>query len=160
MTRTAYAALTMTPGEWRLRLAQLCQESANAACGQEDAYLRLGHGLLASLPAASHPLSAHLPPLARFEALLAAGAHDSAAMALVPEGGSYMVSRACEGGSMATVMLPGMDEEVTIQAHSPALALISALAAALASRASAWPAMGTNDVTGEMWARPEGVMLH
>jgi hypothetical protein len=185
MPRMQRATLTMTPGEWRLRLAQLCQDSAMAEQGQEDTMLRLGHGLLASQPDPASTLADHLPPLARFEALLAAGAHDSAALALVPEGGSYIMSRAGEGMCMASVMLPGMAEEVTSEADSPALALVSALAAALACGGHAdelaprpdaavderpigpWsgmvtPAMrhGESLCEGDGWQRPQGAMLH
>jgi hypothetical protein len=174
MTRKA----TMTASEWRLRLAQLCQDSALAEPGEEDAMLRLGHTLLVNLPDPHSALGDHLPPAARFEALLAAGAHDSAAFALVPEAASYIISRAGEGGCIASVMLPGMEEEMTSEGESPALALVSALAAALAScgldhavpgpdRAEWVPMVvappvrcgaGIGDAEG--WQRPRGSLLH
>jgi hypothetical protein len=166
------ASLTMTASEWRLRLAQLCQASALADMDEQDAMLRQGHALLAGLPDPHSTLADHLPPLARFEALLAAGAHDSAALALVPEAASYMLSRGGEGGAMASVLLPGMEEEMTSEAESPALALVSALAAALASTGlvigdlGAWTPMGAStrcgDVAGDVeeWQRPQGAVLH
>lgn len=179
----AQTTLSMTASEWRLRLAQLCQDSALAEAGEEDAMLRLGHALLANLPDPHCALGDHLPPAARFEALLAAGAHDSAAFALVPEAGSYIVSRAGEGGCMASVMLPGMEEERTSQGESLALALVSALAAALAScrldrtgmnpagagaEHADWTAMvpvvparcGQSLAEVEGWKRPQGGLLH
>jgi hypothetical protein len=153
MTRST----TLTASEWRLALARLCQDSALAEPGEERALLRLGHALLSNLPDPRSPLGDHLPPAARFEALLAAGAHDSAALALVPETGSYIVSRGSEGGSIASVMLPGMAEEVTSQAESSALALISALAAALASCGAP---EGTQEDEDELWIWPAGALLH
>lgn len=177
MTDVHSATLTMTVGEWRVRLAELCQASALAEPGEEDAMLRLGHDLLANQPDPHSRLADHLPPAARFEALLAAGAHDSAAVALMPETGSYIVSRAGEGGCMASVMLPGMEEEVTSEADSSALALMSALAAALAAvgtqaaqDVAPWTSMMAygdgpsrcGDVACDVddWNRPQGAALH
>lgn len=164
--------LTMTTSEWRLALAQLCQASALAESGEEDVLLRQGHALLASLPDQRSTLADHLPPMARFEALLVAGAYDSAALSLMPEAGSYMLSRGGEGGAMASVLLPGMEEEMTSEAESPALALMSALAAALASAGLAvgdlggWTPVGASTRCGERsgeveeWQRPLGSVLH
>lgn len=166
------SGLSMTTSEWRLRLAELCQASALAECGEEDGLLRQGHALLANLPDQRSTLADHLPPMARFEALLAAGAYDSAALALMPEAGSYMLSRGGEGGAMASVLLPGMEEEMTSEAESPALALMSALAAALASTGltvgdlGGWTPMGASTRCGERigeveeWQRPQGSVLH
>ena len=156
MNATPMAPLTKTASQWRIALAQLCQDSALAQPGEESAMLRLGHALLSNLPDPRSSLGDHLPPAARFEALLAAGAHDSAALALVPEMGSYIVSRAGEGGCMASVLLPGMEEEMTSEGESPALALVSALAAALASCGDEAPAIGEP----ADWQRPQGAMLH
>jgi hypothetical protein len=164
------SGLTMTTSEWRLALAQLCQASALAECGEEDVLLRQGHALLASLPDQRSTLADHLPPMARFEALLAAGAYDSAALADA-RSGSYMLSRGGEGGAMASVLLPGMEEEMTSEAESPALALMSALAAALASAGLTvaiwaagrrWAHRRCGERTGEVeeWQRPQGSVLH
>ena len=172
MTASQPSSPAMTASQWRMALAQLCQDSAEAEPGQEEAMLRLVHALLANLPDASSALGDHLPPAARFEALLAAGAYDSAAFALVPELGSFIVSRAGEGGAMASVMLPGMEEEMTSEAETPALAMISALAAALASCGDAAHKAPAAQTASDMadwdraswdsadWQRPQGALVH
>jgi hypothetical protein len=129
--------LAMTTGEWRLRLTELCCDCAGALHGEEAEQLGLAHDLLAlAAQAPVHSLGElldHLPPRARFEALLGSGAFDSAALMLVPESASYILSRSGDGACLASVLLPQMDEEMTSEADSPAMALVSALLACLAS---------------------------
>ncbi len=127
--------LAMTAGEWRLRLAELCRDCAMADAGDEAQQLRLAHWLLALAPDNQEEdwsaLVNHLPPRATFEGLLRLGAYDSAAMSLVPEMGGYILSRSGGGACLASVVLPGMDEEITAEAESSALALLSAMVACL-----------------------------
>ncbi|MBU3991608.1 MAG: hypothetical protein KKA12_03510, partial [Alphaproteobacteria bacterium] len=72
------------------------------------------------------------PARARVEALLAAGAPESAALALIGGSAGYMLSRGGDGQHLASVVLPGRGEEVTAGGDTLALALIGALALALA----------------------------
>jgi hypothetical protein len=63
--------------------------------------------------------------------LLPAGAVESAALALVPEEAGYMLSRGNGGWHLASFVLPGLDEEITAEGPTMALALIGAMAGAL-----------------------------
>jgi hypothetical protein len=129
--------LAMTAGEWRLRLAELCCDCTEALASEGMEQLSKAHDLLALAPDAPgmETLLDHLPPRARLDALLDVGAFDTAAAALMPESASYILSRSTDGECLASVLLPGMDEEMTSQAQSPAMAMISALSACLASAA-------------------------
>ncbi|NBC37535.1 hypothetical protein GTZ99_13350 [Novosphingobium sp. FSY-8] len=132
-TSITHTEIAMTPAEWRLRMAELCRDCAGAEPAEEAAMLELAHALLLAAPGGNSGLLDHLPPRAGYDRLIQVGAHDSAALSLMPELASYLISRAGDGGCLASVYLPGMDEELTSEADTPALALISALAAALAS---------------------------
>ncbi len=129
------APLPMTAGEWRLRLAELCRDCAVAEHEDEALYLGLAYDLLALAPDVPEleDLASHLPPRARIEALLEAGAHDTAAFAMMPERAGYILSRSAGGGTLATVLLDGMEDEMTSEGDSAAMALVSALAACLAA---------------------------
>jgi len=135
-TTPANQTLTMTPSEWRLRLAELSHECAGALCDEEGDLLHAAFDLLTLAPEAglNEEWAGHLPPRAQFEALLGLGAFDSAAIALVPEGASFIVSRAANGEALAS-LVAGMDEELTSEAETPALAMVSALAACLVEAA-------------------------
>jgi hypothetical protein len=166
----------ITRAEWRLRMAQLCAACADADAEDEGSMLDRAAALMALEPALATGHADHLPPRARMQALLQLGAHDSAAMALVPEGASWLISQSGDGGSIASVLLPGMAEELTAQAPSPALALVAALSAALASLegdaagefALRDGAMAEEDDVGAReagadwasWQRPAGAALH
>lgn len=154
-THTPTKALTMTIGEWRLRLAALCRDCVLAAAEEESDCLRLAHALLMQAPESGSwsgnsgeigsddqpdlsALLAHLPPMARMEALVGQGALDSVALALLPEEASYLMSRSSGGVWMASVCLPGLEEEMTSEGDSLAMALTSALLAALAQVSAAY----------------------
>ena len=72
-----------------------------------------------------------VPEPARIEALLAAGAGESAVLALFGGEAGYLLSRGAAGQHLASVILPGSAEEVTAGGDSLVLALIGALALAL-----------------------------
>lgn len=180
-THTPTKALAMTIGEWRLRLAELCRDCAMAESDQEGDCLMLAHALLFQAP--DHHgdpmagdldgLLGHLPPVARIEALVKQGALDSAALALLPEDASYLMSRSADGVWLASVYLPGMEEELSSQAESLAMALTSALLAAMV-QASHGPCLhtiaGADALEREGWAtggegeavwqRPAGTLLN
>lgn len=134
-TILANPTLPMTAGEWRLRLVELCRDCAIAEAEDEAAYLGAAHDLLALAPDVPEleDVICDLMPRARLDALLAAGAHDAAAFALMPDSASYILSRSGAGGTLASVLLTGMDEDMTSQGESVAMALVSALAACLAA---------------------------
>ena len=130
---TDISPIAMLAGEWRLRLTELCRDCALADSGEQADMLRLARSLLSIAPEdASGIKPAHLPSLKAFERLLDVGAWESAALDLMPEEASFMLSRAGEGHCMASITLPGLDEEVTSEADTVAMALVSALAAGLA----------------------------
>jgi len=166
MTASLLTRMPITVREWRMRLTDLCHRSAMAEAQDEGAMLRMGYHLLSRLPDNDSLLADHLPPQARFDTWLAAGTHDSAALALIPETGSFLLSRNGDGTCLASVMLPGLDEEMTSEGTTPALALVSALAAALATvdvqgQAADAEAAHTPDVAREeLWRAPSGIALH
>lgn len=142
-THTSTKVLTMTIGEWRLRLAELCRDCVQAEAEEEGDLLRLAYALMAQAPEGAAggdqldmpALLTHLPPMARIEALVEQGALDSVALALLPEEASYLMSRSAGGVWLASVFLPGLEEEITSEGDSLAMALTSALLAALAHAA-------------------------
>jgi hypothetical protein len=71
-----------------------------------------------------------------FQQLLEAGAYESAAVALVGSDACYMVSRGVDGSSLASVILPGMETEVSARGASFELALIGAYLGAIFSLCS------------------------
>lgn len=113
-TRKAATAL------WRRQVRDLLHDSA--ASGAAEQTLRL---LEASYLLIGDEGSA------RIEAMLRAGAFESAALAILDEGSGYMLSRGASGAALASVILSGRDAEVTAEAETPALALIVAHLSAL-----------------------------
>jgi len=87
--------------------------------------------LLMLAPEPASPLSVDLPTVTGLEAMLACGAQESAALALLPKGASYLLSRGEDDTCLASVILPLTGEEVTAEGDSPALALTAALLASL-----------------------------
>ncbi|WP_206238290.1 hypothetical protein [Novosphingobium terrae] len=186
MTASLLTRMPITIREWRMRLTDLCRMSALAPMQDEDAMLRTAYRLLACLPETDSLLGDHLPPQAQFDTLLAAGAHDTAALTLIPESGSFLLSRNGDGTCLASVLLPGLEEEMTSEGTTPALALVSALAAALASLTPEVelrsdvpmmlreiPALGEETLKGDaaltatpdplrddLYRRPAGIALH
>lgn len=144
-TLLANPTLPMTAGEWRLRLAELSRDCAVAQPEDEAARLGTAHDLLMLAPDVPEleDITCDLLPRARLDGLLAAGAHDTAALALMPESASYILSRSRAGGALASVLLTGMEDDLTSQGESVAMALISALAACLAALADGFAAHQT-----------------
>jgi hypothetical protein len=126
--------LPMNASEWRLRLAELCRDCAGAEASEEAEHLRRALRLMAMAP--DDEMGAmvdHLPPQAALEALLGLGAFESAAMALLPEHTTYLLSRSATGDYLASVLLAQVDEEMTSQGATMALAMVSALLASLST---------------------------
>jgi hypothetical protein len=102
-------------------------------------------------------------PRARLEALLGEGAHDSAVLALLPEEAAYIISRSGGGKAIASVLLPLMEEEISAEADSAAMALLSALCACLQWACGVFEPgqpLENHRADQPVWQVPPGVMLH
>ncbi|MDE2597268.1 MAG: hypothetical protein KGL44_10365 [Sphingomonadales bacterium] len=120
-------------GAWIARLDALARDCADAERTEQPRLLREARDVLRLAP---HQVSTPFGLIAdphRFEALIAAQAFESAALALLGGEAGYMISRGGGQTHLASVILPGMTEDVTAEAASAALALLSAQAAALAA---------------------------
>jgi hypothetical protein len=85
--------------------------------------------------AAPAPLTSWLGPVVDVEAMemmLAAGAAESAALALIPPQAGYMLSRGPNGVHLASVFMPGAgQEEYCAEGDTAALALLAAFVSAV-----------------------------
>lgn len=117
--------------DWRMRLGEL-----GAACcisepaGQADGIREAFHLMMLAPPA----LLARLGLTSgeeSIEAMLAVGAFESAALALLPQGAGYMLSHGANGEHLASVFLAQSQVEMTAHGATGALALIAALMAEL-----------------------------
>ena len=121
----------LAEGYWRMRLGEIgtaccISEPAGEADGIREAF----HVLMLAPPGMLAQLGLR-PGEERIEAMLAAGAFESAALALLPQGTGYMLSRGANGEHLASVFLAGTDSEMTAHGATAALALIAALMAKL-----------------------------
>lgn len=126
--------VSMSDELWRGRLTELCAACIDDAARLAPARLRETYALFSMAPEDSVLRVGggdDLPALPAFEAMMAAGAEESAALALLPQGASFLLSRGDDGLCLASVMLATTGEEVTAQGNSPALALLAALSASL-----------------------------
>ncbi len=88
------------------------------------------------------------------EVMIAAGAYESGALAVIGTDATWIVSKGGEGRCLASIVLPGMSEDVSAEGASPALALLAAWAkAALVST-------GKPAADQALPARPAGTLLH
>jgi hypothetical protein len=120
------------------QFAQLCRTSAPAEQAR-----RLQQALALAHPGQSPAL---------FQVMIAAGAYESAALALIGKEAAFMLSRSGAGRCIATVLAPGMKAEITGEGATPALALLAAWADARQ------PASGTRETAAQ--ARPASARLH
>lgn len=116
-------------GQWRERAASLLHDCAASAPADEadrlrEAFLLLGEANFADAGPSDQPCAQD------FGRLLACQAHDSAAIALLGQDTSFLVSRA-GGTCLATVLRPGRTEAWG-EGATPALALLCANLACLA----------------------------
>jgi hypothetical protein len=123
--------VSMAPEHWRERLSELCEACIEGVASEATARLREAFALFSLAPEESVMHGAALPRTAAFEAMLACGAEESAALALLPKGSGFLLSRGEDGLCLASVMLGGAHEEVTAQGATPALAMLATMAAAL-----------------------------
>lgn len=123
----------LADGIWRARAEKLVHDCAEQAADNAAGLLREAISLLFMAPATVSSRLGELCDIARMDALLAAGATDSAALALLPADAVWMLSRGGEGLYLATVMLAGGDiddDEASGCGESPAQAIAGALLAA------------------------------
>ncbi len=129
------APVRMAKELWCDRVSEHCAACVDALADEGPARLRECLALLTLAPEASSVASDGLPTIASFEAMLACGAEVSAALALLPKGASYLLSRGEDDTCLASVILPlsrlDTGDEVTAEGASPALALTAALMASL-----------------------------
>ena len=130
----------MAKALWRERVSELCAACVDALPPEGPARLREGLALLTLAPEQDLPATDCLPGVASVEAMLACGAEVSAALALLPKGASFLLSRGEDDTCLASVILPLSTEEVTAEGASPSLALLAALMASLVL-----PAKGQNN---------------
>ncbi|VWX54890.1 hypothetical protein [Novosphingobium sp. 9U] len=123
-------------GEWLDALRDLSLCCAVSACDETQDRVREINALLLVAPARS--LIDGLRPIGatRIEALINAGACETAIMTMLEAGAGFLLSRGSDGQSLATVALPGSAHEASGAGASPTLALVGAMADALASTAS------------------------
>ena len=88
------------------------------------------------------------------EVMIAACAFESAALAVIGAQSAWMVSKGSENGCLASILLPGMAEEVTREGKTAALALIGAWATAALVK----PVAASSGQARPL--RPEGSSLH
>jgi hypothetical protein len=118
---------------WGSDLSDLSICCADDDAGATPVRVRELNALLRSMPIAARAHGVHPVGLSRLEDLLELGACENAVLSMLGLGPSFMVSRSSDGGSFATVVLPGLHGEQSCSGATPALALIGALASALAS---------------------------
>jgi hypothetical protein len=122
------------------RFAEHCRSS-----GAEDQAQRLRQALTLLRPA-SKP--------AMIEVMIAAGAFESAALALIGTDAAWMLSRSGAGRCLANVIAPGMTAEADGEGATPALALLAAWAMIEI------PAADLDGADAPAAVRPEGIALH
>ena len=121
----------MNAADWRQGLADLSRQAGDADAEDQADFLRIARTLMTVAPESEAWSVGDLPSRSGFEALLAVEAWESAALALLPETAGYLFSRSGDGCCIVSLMLPHADEDITAEAGSPALALVSALAASV-----------------------------
>jgi hypothetical protein len=119
--------------EWRRRSAELALACAGSGPADEGLRMRELSILLATAPGGlARGLSR--PEPRELEALAGTGATTGAALVVVLRlievaGGAYVLS--CGNGYLASVALPGAEEEVTASGDTAALAMLGAVSLAL-----------------------------
>lgn len=122
----------MTPSGWRAHLRAFAAECDASAAEEQGERIREAWLLLAAAPAILHgSLAGNLPPSDAIEAMIEAEAFESAALSLIAPDMGFLLSRGGNGLAIASVVLPGGEEDHTSSGASPALALLGALALAL-----------------------------
>ena len=117
--------------EWRARMRDFAIECDGSAADETAARVRELRALLAAAPVEAGALWPMLPAPSALDAMLAASAAESAALALLSPAMGFFLSRGSGGTAMASVVLSGSENDVTASGATPALALLCAMALAL-----------------------------
>lgn len=115
------------------RLLDLLHDAVASAPAQQADRLQEAFCLYTEMRPA--PAGVSVPDPSDFGHFLASGAHESAAMSLLGQQSGWLLSRSAAGTSMATVKLQGYGAESTVEAATPALALLCAQLACLVEMA-------------------------
>jgi hypothetical protein len=116
---------------WRQQLSELALACAGSFPADEVQRLMELRRLLASAPAPSMVRGLAVPSSERLNQLIAVDASESAALAMLGPDCGYLLSRGAGGQHLASIILPGAEEEMSAGGDSTALALVSAVALAL-----------------------------
>lgn len=147
-----YEDLPLPDSLWRRRMAELALGCAGSFAGEQDSLLRELRVLLCAAPRASLAAGLRVPTSDRLDDLIAVGAGECALLAMFENDGGYLISRGAGGQHLASVALPGCEDEVTAGGETLVLALVGALALALSERAE--------DLSHGRISQPAGLRLN
>lgn len=117
--------------EWQVGLRAFITACDAAPRGDEARQVRAARALLSGAPEASSFCPELLPSEAAIETMLAAGAGESAVLAMLTPGTALLLSKGGDGAAMASVALPDRPVDHSATGETLALALLVALARAL-----------------------------
>ena len=116
---------------WQQELGELALACAGSFPAEEAQRLRDMRRLLASAPIPALLRGLAVPCAERLDELVMAGAAASAVLEMLGPDCGYLLSRGASGQHLASVILPGADEETSASGDTMALAVIGALGLAL-----------------------------
>ena len=120
---------------WCHRLEDLTLACIQSVAAEQEERIREMRELLARAPESELLSGLVLPDAASLEARLDARCWESAALDMLDAGSAYLLSRGAHGRHLASVILPGQDEDIPSPGNTLALALIGAMAQALSQGA-------------------------
>ncbi|MBB3955383.1 hypothetical protein [Novosphingobium sediminicola] len=123
--------IPMDRSDWFQRLDELARTIRGAQAGREIHLLRLFLDLIDHVPELALLQGITPPARDRIEAMLAAGATESAVMMLMGQDSGFCLSRGADGAPLASILLPYRFQESTAGGASLTLACLAALADAL-----------------------------
>lgn len=112
---------------WRMRLGELGAACCISEPAGEADRIREAFDLLMLAPSGLLARLSHTASEKSIKAMLAAGAFESAALTLLPQGAGYMLSRGASGEHLASIFLAHSECEMTANGSTAALALVAAL---------------------------------
>jgi hypothetical protein len=120
---------------WRQALGELALACAGSFPAEEAQRLRDMRRLLAAAPMPALLRGLAVPCAERVEELVRADAASTAALEMMAPDFGYLLSRGASGQHLASVILPGAEEETSASGDTMALALIGAIGLALVEAA-------------------------
>lgn len=121
----------LPPALWARAMAEFSLACAGSFSPDQAERIRDLADLLAQAPDPALLTGLVVPDLAHMEVLVTLNAWESAMLAMLDSDVGYIVSRGGNGQYLASLILPGRAEEVTVSGDSMALALAGAAALAL-----------------------------